>query len=79
MIKAPTSAAPDLAPLRRALLSVSDKTGLISFATKLVALGIELVFHDRSMLGFAKGNLQFVFELSANSWSDAGRAFGEGP
>ena len=30
-------------PVRRALLSVSDKTGLIPFATKLVSLGIELL------------------------------------
>ena len=30
-------------PIRRALLSVSDKTGLIPFAAKLVSLGIELV------------------------------------
>jgi phosphoribosylaminoimidazolecarboxamide formyltransferase / IMP cyclohydrolase len=30
-------------PIRRALLSVSDKTGLIPFASRLVSLGIELV------------------------------------
>lgn len=30
-------------PVRRALLSVSDKTGLIPFAAKLVSLGIELI------------------------------------
>ena len=30
-------------PVRRALLSVSDKTGLISFASRLVSLGIELI------------------------------------
>jgi phosphoribosylaminoimidazolecarboxamide formyltransferase/IMP cyclohydrolase len=30
-------------PIRRALLSVSDKTGLIPFASKLVSLGIELI------------------------------------
>ena len=33
----------DLAPLRRALLSVSDKTGLIEFGTSLAALGVELL------------------------------------
>ncbi|MCV6591788.1 MAG: bifunctional phosphoribosylaminoimidazolecarboxamide formyltransferase/IMP cyclohydrolase, partial [Silicimonas sp.] len=33
----------DLQPLRRALLSVSDKTGLVEFATALDARGIELV------------------------------------
>jgi phosphoribosylaminoimidazolecarboxamide formyltransferase / IMP cyclohydrolase len=35
--------AADAAPVRRALLSVSDKTGLIDAATALVALGVELV------------------------------------
>ena len=30
-------------PVRRALLSVSDKTGLIGFASRLTALGIELI------------------------------------
>ena len=35
--------APDRAPVRRALLSVSDKTGLIAAARALAALGVELV------------------------------------
>ena len=35
--------APDLAPVKRALISVSDKTGLIDTATALAALGVELV------------------------------------
>jgi phosphoribosylaminoimidazolecarboxamide formyltransferase / IMP cyclohydrolase len=30
-------------PIRRALLSVSDKTGLIAFASRLVSFGIELI------------------------------------
>jgi phosphoribosylaminoimidazolecarboxamide formyltransferase/IMP cyclohydrolase len=34
---------PDLVPLRRALISVSDKTGLIDAATALAAAGVELV------------------------------------
>ncbi|MDA8585092.1 bifunctional phosphoribosylaminoimidazolecarboxamide formyltransferase/IMP cyclohydrolase [Rhodobacteraceae bacterium] len=33
----------DLQPVRRALLSVSDKTGLVDFSQKLTELGIELV------------------------------------
>lgn len=33
----------DLQPVRRALLSVSDKSGLVEFATSLAARGIELV------------------------------------
>jgi phosphoribosylaminoimidazolecarboxamide formyltransferase/IMP cyclohydrolase len=43
VIKAPTSAAPDLAPLRRALLSVFDKTGLVDFAQALHQAGVELL------------------------------------
>jgi phosphoribosylaminoimidazolecarboxamide formyltransferase/IMP cyclohydrolase len=35
--------APDLYPVRRALISVSDKTGLIDFARALADLGVELV------------------------------------
>ena len=35
--------APDLAPVRRALISVSDKTGLIDAAKDLSALGVELI------------------------------------
>ena len=34
---------PDLAPIRRALLSVSDKTGLVDLAQGLAARGVELV------------------------------------
>ncbi len=33
----------DLQPVRRALLSVSDKTGLVEFATSLAARGIDLI------------------------------------
>ncbi|TIV35187.1 MAG: bifunctional phosphoribosylaminoimidazolecarboxamide formyltransferase/IMP cyclohydrolase, partial [Mesorhizobium sp.] len=35
--------APDLVPVRRALLSVFDKTGLVEFAKALAAAGVELV------------------------------------
>ncbi|WP_102868257.1 bifunctional phosphoribosylaminoimidazolecarboxamide formyltransferase/IMP cyclohydrolase [Pseudovibrio exalbescens] len=34
---------PDLVPVKRALLSVSDKTGLVAFAKALVDRGVELV------------------------------------
>ncbi len=43
MIKAPTTAAADLAPLRRALLSVFDKAGLVDFARALHQRGVELL------------------------------------
>src|SRR5580704_17423958 len=35
--------APDLVPVRRALISVSDKTGLIETAQAMAAAGVELV------------------------------------
>ena len=35
--------APDLVPVRRALLSVSDKTGLVEFAAALQKAGVELI------------------------------------
>ena len=34
---------PDLVPLKRALISVSDKTGLVDFARALAARGVEIV------------------------------------
>lgn len=33
----------DLSPVRRALISVSDKTGLVAFATALAGMGVELL------------------------------------
>src|SRR6202012_5407668 len=38
-----SSAAVDLRPVRRALLSVTDKTGLVEFARGLASFGVELV------------------------------------
>lgn len=38
----PVLAVPETAPIRRALISVSDKDGLVEFAKGLVALGIEI-------------------------------------
>ena len=40
---APASVSVDLRPVRRALLSVTDKTGLVEFATALAGYGVELV------------------------------------
>ena len=37
------SPAPDAAPVRRALISVFDKTGLIETAKALVDLGVEII------------------------------------
>ncbi|MGH9596643.1 MAG: bifunctional phosphoribosylaminoimidazolecarboxamide formyltransferase/IMP cyclohydrolase, partial [Edaphobacter sp.] len=38
-----SSSAVDLRPVRRALLSVTDKTGLVGFARVLASFGVELV------------------------------------
>jgi phosphoribosylaminoimidazolecarboxamide formyltransferase/IMP cyclohydrolase len=51
-------------PVRRALLSVSDKTGLIPFASKLVSLGIELISTGGTAKALAAAGLP-VTEVSA--------------
>ena len=50
-------------PVRRALLSVSDKTGLIPFASKLVSLGIELISTGGTAKALAAADLP-VTEVS---------------
>lgn len=47
-------------PVRRALLSVSDKTGLVPFATKLVSLGIELISTGGTAKVLAEAGLPVV-------------------
>lgn len=51
-------------PVRRALLSVSDKSGLIPFATKLVSLGIELISTGGTAKALADAGLP-VTEVSS--------------
>ena len=48
---------PDLVQVRRALLSVSDKTGLVEFARKLAGFGIELVSTGGTAAALAKAGL----------------------
>lgn len=50
-------------PVRRALLSVSDKTGLVPFARKLVSLGIELISTGGTAKSLAEAGLP-VIEVS---------------
>jgi len=50
-------------PVRRALLSVSDKTGLIAFATRLAAMGIELISTGGTAKALAEAGLP-VTEVS---------------
>ena len=47
----------DLRPVRRALLSVSDKSGLIDFARGLAAFGVELVSTGGTRKALAEGGL----------------------
>ncbi len=49
--------APDLHPVRRALISVSDKTGLVEFAKALVAQGVDLVSTGGTAKMLAKAGL----------------------
>ena len=51
-------------PVSRALLSVSDKTGLIPFAQRLVSLGIELVSTGGTARSLAEAGLP-VIEVSS--------------
>ena len=51
----------DLIPIRRALLSVSDKTGIVDFARRLVAAGAEVI-----STGGTAAALHYA--LSVKSW-----------
>ena len=50
-------AAPDRAPVKRALISVSDKTGLVEAARKLAAMGVELVSTGGTKAAIANAGL----------------------
>jgi phosphoribosylaminoimidazolecarboxamide formyltransferase/IMP cyclohydrolase len=50
-------AAPDRAPIRRALISVSDKTGLVEAAKALAAIGVELVSTGGTVKAIADAGL----------------------
>ena len=49
--------APDLLRVRRALISVSDKTGLIEFATRLHEYGVELISTGGTAKALAEAGL----------------------
>jgi phosphoribosylaminoimidazolecarboxamide formyltransferase/IMP cyclohydrolase len=48
---------PDLVPVRRALISVSDKTGLVETAQALATAGVELVSTGGTRAAIAAGGL----------------------
>jgi phosphoribosylaminoimidazolecarboxamide formyltransferase/IMP cyclohydrolase len=52
--------APDLVPVKRALLSVSDKTGLVDFARALVDRGVELISTGGTARAIAAAGLPVV-------------------
>jgi phosphoribosylaminoimidazolecarboxamide formyltransferase/IMP cyclohydrolase len=58
--------APDLVPVRRALLSVSDKTGLVDFAAVLAHSGVELVSTGGTAKAIAAAGIAVrdVFDLT---------------
>ena len=53
-------AAPDLSPIRRALISVSDKTDLIETARALIGLGVEIVSTGGTRTAIAAAGLPVV-------------------
>ena len=57
---APSAATDDLVAVRRALLSVSDKTGLVTFARALHGLGVELVSTGGTARTLAEAGLPVV-------------------
>ena len=66
-------------PVRRALLSVSDKTGLIDFARRLEALRIELVSTGGTAKALADAGAEVT--LVARTYSEidaAAAAIGQG-
>jgi len=56
--------APDLVRVRRALLSVSDKSGLVDFARGLAAAGIELVSTGGTRTTLEKAGFPFAMSRS---------------
>ncbi|HEY1415582.1 MAG TPA: bifunctional phosphoribosylaminoimidazolecarboxamide formyltransferase/IMP cyclohydrolase [Caulobacteraceae bacterium] len=50
--------APDRVPVRRALISLSDKTGLTELARELTALGVELISTGGTRAAIAEGGVE---------------------
>ncbi|MCR9072269.1 MAG: bifunctional phosphoribosylaminoimidazolecarboxamide formyltransferase/IMP cyclohydrolase [Alphaproteobacteria bacterium] len=53
-------AAPDLVPVARALISVSDKTGLVEFAAALSAMGVEILSTGGTAKAIAEAGIPVV-------------------
>lgn len=59
-VKASRAAIPDLVPIRRALISVSDKTGLVDFARSLSAAGVEILSTGGTRAALAAAGIPVV-------------------
>ena len=59
---------PNLVPVGRALISVSDKTGLLELARALAAMGVELISTGGTSMGLRAAGLAVrdVAELAAD-------------
>ena len=66
----------NLVPLRRALISVSDKTGLTEFASALAAQGVELVSTGGTAKALRDAGLTVrdVAEMTGGAWRPSGAA-----
>ena len=58
------SPTPDLARIERALISVSDKAGLVELGKALAAHGVEILSTGGSAEGVARGRASKVIEVS---------------
>ena len=59
-----------LRPVRRALLSVSDKTGLVEFARALTALGVELISTGGTAKAIAAAGLKVTDVASVTGFPE---------
>ena len=66
-------------PIRRALISVSDKTGLIAFASRLSAMGVELVSTGGTSKALAAAGLPVTDVVGGDRFSGDHGWQGEDP
>ena len=66
---------PSIKPIRRALLSVTDKTGLVEFARVLAGYGVELISTGGTARALREAGLT-VRDISDELWSAARQKLG---
>jgi phosphoribosylaminoimidazolecarboxamide formyltransferase/IMP cyclohydrolase len=57
----------DFLPIKRALISMSDKTGMVEFAQKLAALGVEILSTGGSAKAMREAGVPNVVDVSTHS------------